>query len=616
MEIKKKPEEIYAEYVDGTSFNAGMELYSNVKKNQRFFMGDQWYGVNAPDMTKPVFNIIKRVVSYFIAMLVSDDVGVHITPFDDTEENKALADVLAFSVEKVIERTKTTTKARKNIQNACVDGDTAVYISFDPDIETNQSYQGDIETEVVDNTHIIFGNPYTSEVQKQPYILVVQRLYTKQVKDMAKEAGVSENDISMITPDDDEYTNEQSSADAQLTTVITKFWKEKTTVNDKDQFGISKPHTKTTVKCIKVTNKVVLKEETDLEYKLYPIAWFSWEKTSNNYHGRSPITGLIPNQVFINKIYAMCMVYMTNMGFPRVFYDENKIAKLTNDVTKATAITNMDMAGKVIDAVKAPDFSNQIIQLIDSTIAYTKETMGASDAALGEIANPNNTSAIVSVQQASSVPLEIQKLDFYQFYEDIVRIIVDIMGCDYGTRMVKITESQAKALNLVDHIEYHDMFGNQVQPVLDPMTGQLPPDIEVVPIYKTYAEIDFSVLRNANFDLDVEIGQSSYWSEQTQVQTMDNLFDKGIVTNPITYLEGIPDKYIPNKRKLMDELKQQRAETERQQKIVEQQSMIPGVTRGMQDGQDNRASAGMYGNEQLNQVYEASKEFYGGGNAE
>jgi hypothetical protein len=276
----------------------------------------------------------------------------------------------------------------------------------------------------------------------------------------------------------------------------------------------------------------------------------------------------------------------------------------------------MDMAGKVIDAVKAPDFSNQIIQLIDSTIAYTKETMGASDAALGEITNPNNTSAIVSVQQASSVPLEIQKLDFYQFYEDIVRIIVDIMGCDYGTRMVKITESQAKALNLVDHIEYHDMFGNQVQPVLDPMTGQLPPDIEVVPIYKTYAEIDFSVLRNANFDLDVEIGQSSYWSEQTQVQTMDNLFDKGIVTNPITYLEGIPDKYIPNKRKLMDELKQQRAEAERQQKIVEQQSMIPGVTRGMQDGQDNRASAGMYGNEQLNQVYEASKEFYGGGNAE
>jgi hypothetical protein len=182
--------------------------------------------------------------------------------------------------------------------------------------------------------------------------------------------------------------------------------------------------------------------------------------------------------------------------------------------------------------------------------------------------------------------------------------------------MVKITESQAKALNLVDHIEYHDMFGNQVQPMVDPMTGQLPPDIEVVPIYKTYAEIDFSVLRNANFDLDVEIGQSSYWSEQTQVQTMDNLFDKGIVTNPITYLEGIPDKYIPNKRKLMDELKQQRAEAERQQKIVEQQSMIPGVTRGMQDGQDNRASVGMYGNEQLNQVYEASKEFYGGGNAE
>lgn len=613
MKIKTDPKDIFHEYADGTMYKSNLNLYSNVQKNQRFFMGDQWYGVNAPDMTKPVFNIIKRVVSYFIAMLVSDDVGVHIVPFDETDENKAFADILSSAVEHVIERTKTTTKARKNIQNACVDGDTAVFISFDPDVETNQSYQGEIETDIIDNTHIIFGNPYSSEVQKQPYILVVQRLYTNMVKDMAEEAGLSESDIELIVPDDDENNSITNDADSKLTTVITKFWKEKKINTERDQFGMEIQKATTTVKCVKVTQQVTLKEETDLGYKLYPIAWFSWEKVPNSYHGRSPITGLIPNQVFINKIYAMCMVYMTNMGFPRVFYDENKIAKLTNDVTKATAITNMDMAGKVIDAVKAPDFSNQVIQLIDSTINYTKETMGASDAALGEIANPNNTSAIVSVQQASSVPLEIQRLDFYQFYEDIVRIMVDIMGCDYGRRIVRVSESEAKALGLIDHMEYQDMFGNPVQPQIDPMTGQ--PNmmgITPVPVYKTFTEVDFSVLRNANFDLDVSIGQSSYWSEQTQVQTMDNLFDKGIITNPITYLEGIPDKYIPNKTKLIDELKNQQAEAERQQKMVEQQTMNPDVTAGMQDGQDNRASAGMYGNEELNEVYAKSKEFYGG----
>ena len=595
MKIKKEPQEIFAEYENGKEYNENKNLYDNVRKNRRFFAGDQWYGVNAPDMTKPVFNIIKRVVSYFVAMLVSDDVGVHISPFEDTPENKAMADILADEVERVMERAKVTSKARRNIQNACTDGDTGVFINFDPDIETNQSYKGGIETEIVENTHVVFGNPYCTEVQKQPYILVVQRLYTNQVKDMAEEWDVSKADIDNIKSDDDNYWNGDTSTENDLTTVITKFWKEKEKVKSVDQFGLEVENTVTTVKSIKVTRQVTLKKETDMEYKLYPIAWFSWEKVENSYHGKSPITGLIPNQIFVNKIYAMCMVYMTNMGFPRVFYDENKIAKLTNDVTKATAITNMDMAGKVIDAVKAPDFSNQIIQLIDSTIQYTKETMGASDAALGEISNPNNTSAIVSVQQASSVPLEIQKLDYYQFMEDIVRIVMDVMSCTYGVRTVKITEAQAKDLNLIQGYQ-PDMFGNPQ------------------PVYMTYTQVDFSVLKNMNYDLDVEIGQSSYWSEQTQVQTADNLFDKQVITDPILYLECIPDKYIPNKRKIMEAIKRQQEEAALQQQMLQMQTMAPptteesdpNVTRGMRDGVDNRGSA----NPQLQETYAQAKEFY------
>ena len=30
----------------------------------------------------------------------------------------------------------------------------------------------------------------------------------------------------------------------------------------------------------------------------------SWESVKNSYHGVSPITGKIENQIFINKIYA------------------------------------------------------------------------------------------------------------------------------------------------------------------------------------------------------------------------------------------------------------------------------------------------------------------------
>lgn len=621
MKIRTSPKEIFDEYQAGKEYNQSLDLYDNVEKNRRFYHGDQWYGVKAPDMTKPVFNIIKRVSTYYAAMLVSDDVGVHIRPFNEDEQNKAMAEIVSSSVEACIERTKTKQKARTNIKDACVDGDTAVYVRFDPDIETgNQSVSGDIATEIIDNEHVIFGNPYSDDVQRQPYILIVQRLYTAEVKDQAKEYGLSDDDIAKIIPDeDDNIVEEDSSNNKKLTTVITKFWKVKgtKTIRDPKVPNMTKEVNNTSLHFTMVTSQVTLRKDTDTGQKLYPIAWFSWDKVKNSYHGRSPITGLIPNQVFINKIYAMCMVYMTNMGFPKVFYDQNKIAKLTNNVTSATAITNMDLAGKMIDAVKAPDFSTQIMSLVDSTIAYTKDFMGASDAALGNISNPNNTSAIVAVQQASSVPLELQRLDYYQFFEDIVRIMVDVISCRYGTRTVRVTESQAKALNLIDHYKYVNVLtGQEEPPMVDHLTGQIsiPNGVIQQPVYKTYTDINFSALRNLNYDIDVEIGQSSYWSEATTVQTLDNMYDKGIITNPVTYLEGIPDKYVPNKQQIIDEIKQQQNQANIQQQAAQAAAMAassasteaPDATYRMQDGVDNRGSD----NPALQEAYAQSKEYY------
>lgn len=600
MKIKTKPNEIFLEYADGQTYNQSQDLYSNVEKNQRFFLGDQWRGVNAPDLTKPVFNILKRVCTYYVAMLASDEVGVNITPMDETIENKTITDVIAKEVERVLEQTKTKFKWRTNIKNAVVDGDTCMYINFNPNVDTGHEYRGAIETEIIDNTNVIFGNPYSNDVQGQPWIMIVQRLYTNQVKDYAEAKGVA---VDEIVPDAEDYTNTTLDEGEKLTTVITKFWRETKKVKTVDQYGIPQEQEVRSIWFTKVTKQVALDEPTDLGYRYYPIAYFTWEKVKNSYHGRSPITGLIPNQIFINKIYAMCMVYMTNMGFPRIFYDENKISKLTNSVASATKITNMDLAGKMMDAVKAPDFSNQIIQLVDSTISYTKDFMGASDAALGNVSNPNNTSAIVAVQQASSVPLEIQKLDYYQFVEDVVRVSLDIMANRYGTRIVKITENQAKELNLVR---------------TDPLTGMPIVDQMGMPQYQTSIPINFLMLKTLTYDLNVDVGQASYWSEQTQVQTADAMFDRGIISDPVMYLEIIPDKYVKNKAKIIEALKQQQnQQMMAQQALLAQQAMsaLPeeeeqGATPGMADGVDNRAQASQVNNPLLQDAYAQSKEFY------
>jgi len=76
VEIKKTPEEIYKEYTDDSSYKSGLDLYDNVKRNNNFYHGKQWEGLNAPSLEKPVFNIVKPSVNYLTSMLITDDMGV------------------------------------------------------------------------------------------------------------------------------------------------------------------------------------------------------------------------------------------------------------------------------------------------------------------------------------------------------------------------------------------------------------------------------------------------------------------------------------------------------------------------------------------------------------
>lgn len=142
--------------------------------------------------------------------------------------------------------------------------------------------------------------------------------------------------------------------------------------------------------------------------------------------------------------------------------------------------------------------------------------MGASDAALGNV-NPNNASAIIAVQKATAAPLEIQRLAMYQFVEDYVRVIVDMIIANYGVREVC----------------YVDDSGNEISEMVD------------------FSAVDVNAL-----SLNVDVGASAYWSELTQLGTLDNLFAKGVITDALLYLESVPDGYIKNKSKIMSKLKE------------------------------------------------------------
>ena len=87
--------------------------------------------------------------------------------------------------------------------------------------------------------------------------------------------------------------------------------------------------------------------------------------------------------------------------------------------------------------------------------------------------------------------------------------------------------------------------------------GDLAPAGYAMPIMTM--PVDFSMLGSANYELNIDAGASTFWSELTQVQTLDALFSKGIITDAVSYLEAIPDHYIKNKNKLIEQIKTQQA---------------------------------------------------------
>ena len=93
-------------------------------------------------------------------------------------------------------------------------------------------------------------------------------------------------------------------------------------------------------------------------------------------------------------------------------------------------------------------YTHLVLQMIDNVISYTRDTMGASDAALGNV-RPDNTSAIIATQKASAMPLELQRMGFYQFVEDYVRIFLDIMRTDYGLRQVAVSDENGQQQQLM-----------------------------------------------------------------------------------------------------------------------------------------------------------------------
>jgi hypothetical protein len=511
---KNKPnvQSVWNLYNKGRKFNNAIGLDDTVRTNENFFVGKQWEGVQSNGLPTPVFNILKRDVCFVVSTITSDNIKVQATPLAATANTHRLiepARIFTEECEAVMERNNLVSLIREFARDAAVRGDGCLYTYWDAEADTGTSHKGAICTETIENNRVYFGNPNSRRVQSQPFIQIESREIVRELRERAKANGSEE--WESITPDSDNTTPDSVKLTDDKVTLILTLWRNKDTG---------------TIWGYESTQNCEVRKAWDTGLRRYPIVWLNWDYVQDCYHGQAMLTGLIPNQIFINKIWAMSMLSIMTTAYPKIVYDKTRIPKWTNRVGEAIGINGGDVASaaKIIDPAQ---ISPQIAQFIELAVEQTNQNLGATSVALGDT-RPDNTSAIIALQRAAATPSEITKQNIHKCIEELALVYLEFMAEYYGTRMVDTEPAPELA-------EVYAFAGQE-------MPAEVP------------TEFDFSEFKKMPMQMKLDVGASSYYSEIASIQTLDNL----LMQNKITidqYLERIPDGYIPDRRGLLNEIR-------------------------------------------------------------
>lgn len=509
--MRINPYEIVNEYREGTTFKASLGnkgLFEQTKINERFYIGDQWHGAKCGN-DRPLVrhNVIKRIGDYKIAQVLSRPLeiefsaeGIPTAEGKTSEENKEINGVLnAFNkyFNTTAERLKLSYLNDRVLKNAYISGTSLVYTYWDSSVQTGLyaddaktvKIKGDICAQVLDIRNVVFGDPYCDDVQNQPYIIINRMVETEEVIREARLYGATIDTLRII---------EESGYDGK-TEVYTKLYKS------------IMPNGEINVKCVKVTEKAVIRDEFLTGLKLYPIAVFRWENSSDLAYGESEVTYLIPNQIAINRMITANVWSAMTTGMPIMVVNGDTVTdKITNEPGQIVKVygSNEDVEGAV-KYITPPNVTKDFDSSINTLIENTMTQSGANEVALGD-SRADNATALNAMREAALTPLQIIKNRFYVFTEDLARIWADFWITYYGKRNLKIASFNGTEYIPFDSVRY----------------------------------------KNLVLNAKVDVCNATVYSDSEQISVLFDLFEKGIIDKK-ELLERMPEGSIKNRRQLL-----------------------------------------------------------------
>ena len=535
--MKKKNEiketDLWQLYDKGVNYNRTVNLYENTNKCFRFYNGDQWNELKSGGIEPVTYPIVETIVNHKVSTINQNEWAIHYSSdnFDNLENRdifKQACDLLNKRVSRVWEKDSMDYKIRKMSTDAAVVGEGIIYVDYDEENDNPIN-------EILNNTDICYGNENSSDIQSQPYIIVKTRRPVEQVRNLARNKGVNEDDILLIQGDQQVFEEAGDYARQEVNnmcTVITKMYKENGTVHFE-----------------RATRYVTIQKDSDSGLTLYPLAHTIWKEVKGYARGVGEVKYLIPNQIEINKTLMRRVLIVKLCAYPKSIVATNMIANPQDadkvGVTLRTNGNTVDDVRKAFATINPANMSSDANLLQEEMIAKTRDLRNASELATGNV-NPEDASgkAILAVQHASNLPLNEHTLALKKCIEDLGKIYIDMW-----------TVYAEKGLNVVNTKKYND---RELEEVIN---------------------ITVDILKQLKTTVKVDITPKSAYDKLALEQSLENLLQAGHITFE-EYVEALPYDSTMPKQTLLDLIKTRKdKEAQIQQMKLQANAMINNANK-------------------------------------
>lgn len=597
-EQKRKETQIWREYQDGVAFLNQKGLSDLLPKYNDFYYGKQWSeaGENTKNYPRLVINVTQQIIDNQAASLAEPIKMEFIA-----DKDEGATQIMTQFTEYILNEMNFDKKQLEMIYSGLKKGTYVAHLFWDNrDVGKKGKVKGALRMSVLDPLNVLVHDPTETDVQKQQWVILVDKYSYDTVKEMAEEKyrPFVEKEINQ-----NEFDKPLEQDNSNLVTVLTKYFrmngevyyqKATRTTNLCDptplNFNITAEAIKNAVKKLKEEHKDEDVEGIDyiekvfadsqfsetpsqlekpeaniVKFPYYPIEIGSFDPNDDCIYGHSAIDNIKEVQRAINASASFAVMNQQYYAFPKWLVKKGalKNQRITNDIGQVLE-DNTPVGQWGVSTVEPAQLTAESLQLapqlcdILRTVTKTSDLI-TSDTVPNDVSGTAMSLMIGEAEKTNS----IKKQYLYNSIKRIGLILLEFFRLYYDEEEYSYELTQKE-------IETAQQLG---QPYQANATG-------------VFKGNDFE---DIGFAINIEVGSGSQYSEAQTLSVLNGLLQQQLI-DVKTYIKALSIKVLPHKKQILDDIiaREQSELMQLRQQVAQQQNDLQQLADYNKELEGNR----------------------------